>query len=112
MTIDHVAIETKDIAEGVRFYTDRFGADVLYQDDTWAFLKFGGTKLALVTPGQHPMHVAFSVTEERLAEEAGRAGVEADEHRDGTKGIYVEDPSGNAVELICYPKGQTLYAQK
>ena len=32
--------------------------------------------------------------------------------RDGTKGIYLYDPSGNAVELISYPPGQKVYAQK
>ena len=30
-------------------------------------------------------------------------------HRDGTRGIYLHDPFGNAVELICYPPGKTVY---
>ncbi len=42
-------------------------------------------------------------------EAAKAAKVEVDSHRDGTKGIYVYDPFGNAVELICYPKGETVY---
>ena len=32
-----------------------------------------------------------------------------DRHRDGTQGIYVSDPDGNQVELICYPAGETVY---
>ena len=32
-------------------------------------------------------------------------------NRDGTRGIYVEDPSGNILELIHYPDGDTHYDQ-
>jgi catechol 2,3-dioxygenase-like lactoylglutathione lyase family enzyme len=112
MTIDHVAVPAKDIAASVAYYVGRFGAEVLYQDATWAFLKFGNTKLALVTPGQHPPHVALSVSLDALQKAAVEAGKKIDVHRDGTQGIYVDDPSGNAVELIYYPPGATHYAAR
>jgi catechol 2,3-dioxygenase-like lactoylglutathione lyase family enzyme len=112
MRFDHVAIAAKDIPKSVEWYCSRFAAKVLYQDETWAFLQMGGTKLALVTPGQHPPHMALSLTEEALHDAAKLAGVPIDTHRDGSKGIYLEDPSGNAVELITYPPGQTVYADK
>lgn len=107
--IDHVAVPSNDVAASVRFYVERFGAEVLHQDATWAFLRCGSTKLAIVSPQQHPPHVAFRVDEGRLAEAAKAAGVPIDRHRDGTTGIYVHDPFGNAVELICYPPGGTVY---
>ncbi len=107
--LDHIAVATNDIAAGVAFYVERFGAQVLYQDDTWAFLRLGQGKLALVTPAQHPPHLALRVDETTLEEAAQRAGKPVDAHRDGTRGIYVTDPSGNAVELICYPEGETVY---
>lgn len=112
MRFDHVAIPTRNIAEGVEWYVGHFGAKVLYQDETWAFMQLGGTKLALVTPGQHPPHFAVSLTEDALADQARAAGKSIDVHRDGTKGIYVYDPSGNAVELISYPPGETVYAKR
>ncbi len=112
MTIDHVAVPANDIAAGVDWYVRQFDAKVLYQDATWAFLKFGNTKLALVTPTQHPPHVAVSVSLDELEKAAAEAGVKVDVHRDGTRGIYVKDPSGNAVELIHYPPGQTVYAKQ
>jgi len=112
MRLDHVAVESSDIDKSVDWYTQQFGATVIYQDKTWAFLQVGGNKLALVTPGQHPPHVAFSVTEEQLDQAAQRTGISIDKHRDGTKGIYVKDPNGNAVELICYPQGETVYPKK
>ena len=109
--LDHVAVPTSDIAGGVTFYVENFGATILYQDDTWAFLQMGQGKLALVTPSQHPPHVALRVDENALQIAADKAGVAVDSHRDGTKGIYVKDPAGNAVELICYPPGETVYQQ-
>ncbi len=107
--MDHVAVPCPDIAGGVAFYVENFGAQVLYQDATWAFLKVGQGKLALVTPSQHPPHVALRVDEAQLEKAAQKAGKPVDSHRDGTKGIYIEDLSGNVVELICYPPGETLY---
>lgn len=107
--MDHVAVQTDDVANSARFYAENFGAQVLYQDATWAFLKIGQGKLALVTPSQHPPHIALRVDEAQLEIAAHRAGKPIDLHRDGTKGIYLNDPSGNAIELICYPPGETAY---
>jgi len=109
MKFDHVAVPSNDIAASVAWYTSRFGAKVLFQDATWAFLEVGGQKLALVTPTQHPPHVAVSVSEDELNEASNTTGIAIDKHRDGTKGIYVHDPFGNAVELICYPPGEHVY---
>ena len=106
---DHAAVPSNDIAASVAWYRKHLGAQVLYQDTTWAFLNVGGTKVALVTPTQHPPHLAVRVTEAELADAARVAGKAIDAHRDGTKGIYVSDPFGNAIELICYPPGQTVY---
>ena len=112
MRFDHVAIPAQNISESIEWYRSRFGATVLFQDATWAFLQMGGTKLALISPDQHPPHFAVSVTEDALADAAKFADKPIDAHRDGTRGIYLYDPSGNAVELISYPPGQTVYAKK
>jgi catechol 2,3-dioxygenase-like lactoylglutathione lyase family enzyme len=109
MELDHVAVPSRDIAASVKWYVEKFGAVVLFQDDTWAFLRLGQGKLALVTPTQHPPHVAIRLGEAALADAARAAGKSVDRHRDGTTGIYIDDPDGNAVELICYPAGQTVY---
>lgn len=102
MRVDHIAIPAADIPATARWYQDHFAAEVLYQDDSWAFLKVGGTKLALVQPDQHPSHVAFSVTPEELEANAREYGQPIATHRDGTRGIYIRDPAGNAIEFICY----------
>lgn len=109
MELDHVAVVANDIEASVKWYVGGFGAEVLYQDETWAFLRLGQGKLALVTPSQHPPHVAVRVGADVLARKADEAGLPVDRHRDGTTGIYLTDPDGNAVELICYPLGETSY---
>ena len=107
--MDHVAIPTRDVPGTAQYYVDNLGAEVLYLDATWAFLKIGQGKLALVTPEQHPPHVAYRVDEKTLEAAAARAGKPIDRHRDGTTGIYIDDPQGNVIELICYPPGETVY---
>ncbi len=107
--MDHVAIPTKDIPGTAKFYVDHFGAQILYADATWAFLRVGQGKLALVRPEQHPPHVALRVDLASLEAAAARTGKKIDKHRDGTQGIYVDDPSGNVLELIYYPPGETPY---
>jgi catechol 2,3-dioxygenase-like lactoylglutathione lyase family enzyme len=109
--MDHVAVPSRDIPGAVQYYVEHFGAQVLYSDKTWAFLRIGQGKLALVTPEQHPPHVALRVDLPTLEAAAKRANKPIDVHRDGTRGIYVEDPGGNVVELICYPEGETVYAK-
>lgn len=112
MRFDHVAVPSKDIPKSVEWYRSRFNAKVLYEDATWAFMQIGGTKLALITPTQHPPHIALSLTEDALRDAATLNNVAIDTHRDGSQGIYIYDPDGNAVELITYPQGKTVYAQR
>jgi catechol 2,3-dioxygenase-like lactoylglutathione lyase family enzyme len=107
--MDHVAIPTRDILGTVDYYVKSFGAEVLYADKTWAFLRIGQGKLALVTPEQHPPHVALRVDLPTLEAAAAREGKGIDKHRDGTQGIYVDDPAGNVLELIYYPPAETVY---
>jgi catechol 2,3-dioxygenase-like lactoylglutathione lyase family enzyme len=91
--IDHIAIPVADVPSAVDWYKREFHCEVTYQDDTWAFLKFGNVKLALVIPSQHPAHIAFASPE---AEKFGPLKL----HRDGTRSCYVTDPAGNSVEIL------------
>ncbi len=92
-SLDHVAVAVSDIAAAVDWYTSNFHCEVAYQDPTWAFLRFGNIRLALVVPEQHPAHIALVSAE---AEKFGALTI----HRDGTKSVYVKDPWGNAVEIL------------
>lgn len=104
MKFDHVAINVADIARSVAWYKEKLGAEVLYQDATWAFLKTGGAKLALTLPNQHPAHIAFDIGEQASEEFLKAAKV----HRDGSISKYTSDPDGNAIEWMYYPEGTKL----
>lgn len=91
--LHHVAFEAADVAKAVDWYRDKFACEIAYQDETWALLKFANVSIAFVTPGQHPPHLGF------LTPKAKEYG-ELKPHRDGTQSLYIEDPHGNAVELL------------
>ena len=38
--VDHIAIETENVAESVSWYRRKFKCDIKYQDPLWALLKF------------------------------------------------------------------------
>ena len=92
-SMHHVAVEVKDIATSVDWYREKFRCEIDYQDDTWAFLRFANLHLALVLPGHHPPHIAFS-----SAAAIDHPGLKP--HRDGTRSVYISDDSGNSVELM------------
>lgn len=93
--IDHVAIVVDNITASVEWYRSQYQCEIEYQDESWAFLQFANIKLALVVKEQHPPHIAI---EHPHPESVG----ETKHHRDGTRSTYIQDPSGNFIELIHY----------
>ena len=91
--IDHIAIQVDDIRESVKWYRNKFKCEVIYEDDTWAFLQYENIKMALVVEDEHPYHIAFQ-----------DETVQGKLHRDGSISKYIDDPSGNKIELIRYTK--------
>jgi catechol-2,3-dioxygenase len=91
--IDHIAIQVENIAVAAAWYSSRFRCRISYQDETWAMLEFENVRLALVIPAQHPPHLALVSAR---AADFGPLKV----HRDGTQSTYVQDPAGNAVEVL------------
>ncbi|MGB5279170.1 MAG: VOC family protein [Gammaproteobacteria bacterium] len=92
-SLHHVAIQTKDIARALKWYSENFNSELVYQDDTWALLRFQNIYLALVVPGQHPPHIA-------IEHEAAATYGTLTRHRDGTESIYINDSEGNTIELM------------
>ena len=91
--IHHVAIPVSDIAASVVWYQQQFKCEIVYQDATWALLKFANVSVALVVPGQHPPHIGvIQVDAERLGP--------LTTHRDGTRSIYIPDPDKNQIEVM------------
>ena len=97
MRIDHIALSVADPQAAAKWYCEKFKAELLYCDDTWAFIQFENIKMAFVVPEQHPEHFAFLV-------ESFEEGEKVNHHRDGTTSVYKKDPWGNSFELIKYPE--------
>lgn len=95
MRIDHIAIQVDDPREAAVWYTQNFGAELLYVDDTWGFVQFENIKLAFVIKEQHPAHFAFEVNDFSETDTVKK-------HRDNTESVYRRDPWGNIYELIKY----------
>ena len=91
--IDHVAVPVTNISAAVDWYTRNFECEVKYRDNTWSLLNFANIRLALVIPSRHPAHIGF------VSPEAERFG-ELKTHRDGTRSVYIQDPAGNAIEVL------------
>lgn len=91
-TVDHVAVSVSDVQGTVDWYLKNFNCKVSYQDETWALLEFANIRVAFVLPQQHPPHFA-------LLREPAVYG-EPKTHRDGTRSVYLSDPSGNSVEVL------------
>jgi catechol 2,3-dioxygenase-like lactoylglutathione lyase family enzyme len=100
MKFDHVAISVADLYKSIEWYKRNFQAVVEKENTYWAMLKIGDTNLALVANNVHPPHIAFSVDSFNDFPD----GVEIKTHHDGSYYLYTDDPDGNSVEMIYWPK--------
>lgn len=91
--LHHVALQVNDIQATVDWYKTMFDVEIAYQDESWALMQFENISVAFVLPDQHPPHIAFA------KENAADYGP-LKPHRDGTASVYLEDPSGNHVEML------------
>lgn len=115
----HLALNVGAFEETVRFYRELFGMRVVWQPDADnVYLSSGRDNLALhrarelrATAGSAPDHLGFFVeSPERvfaIAETLGRTGVPIvhppTRHRDGSCSLYIRDPDGNVVQILCGP---------
>ena len=91
--IHHLALQVDDIEQSLRWYESNFSCEIIYQDKSWALLRFGNISLALVLPNEHPQH--FAVIRENVQDYGAPKA-----HRDGTSSVYIKDPSGNNIEML------------
>ena len=94
--IDHIALVVEEPKLAAKWYEFNFNAEILYLDDSWAFIEFENIKMAFVKKGMHPPHFAFEV--DNFEDIGGKIKT----HRDGSRSVYKRDPWGNIYELINY----------
>ena len=92
MKIDHIAFQVENPKLAAEWYSNNFGASILYADETWSFIQFENIKMAFVIKEQHPFHIAFEDPDLKSGKK----------HRDGSISLYKKDPFGNFYEIIKY----------
>ena len=102
MKFDHVAVNVKDIRASTEWYVRNLNAVTLYVDDTWAFLKVDGTKIALTLASQHPALICFSIDKNEKIKYFGDKVFK--DHRDGSSSCYSKDLDGNFIEYLIWPE--------
>jgi len=102
MNFDHIAFISKNIEASINWYVDHMNAIVLYQDDTWGYIKIGDAKIAFVSSNQHPNHICFKVDDEYISKHLN--GKIFKEHRDKSSSCYIRDIDGNHIEFLKWPK--------
>tara|TARA_Y100000389_G_C17295432_1_gene430263 strand:- start:374 stop:700 length:327 start_codon:yes stop_codon:yes gene_type:complete len=101
MNFDHVALVSKNIKKTIEWYVETWEAKVLYQDETWGLISVGKSKIAFVSPHQHPAHICFEVDDEFITKKLYNETFKG--HRDGSSSCYVRDPDGNFLEFLRWP---------
>ena len=99
MIIDHIALRADDIYKVAKWYQDTIGAEVTHEDKYYIRLTTKNTTIAIIDKNRYPKnHIGILVDSlDDLPDDGTRV-----EHRDGTVGVYCEDPEGNFIEFIYY----------
>ena len=100
--VDHIAIRVDNLEESEKWYCKNLNAEVSFRDYKYIWLKVDNAYIALISKEHYPWpHVGFLVkNKEDLP--TTEDGAIVTQHRDGTVGAYLKDPSGNYIEYIWY----------
>lgn len=112
--IDHVSLPCRDLEEGIRFYRDVLGGEMVVKEGAFALFHIAGTRVGIGSAGTSFMasgaeypHVAFKIEADelvRLKDWLGQCGVPSSNFwtRQGVETLmFFRDPSGNMIELFC-----------
>tara|TARA_R110000868_G_scaffold225958_4_gene478287 strand:- start:1129 stop:1464 length:336 start_codon:yes stop_codon:yes gene_type:complete len=100
--VDHIAVLVNDLKISEKWYLDVLGGAITHRQDNYVRLKVGNTNIALLDErfDSSKPHIGIVCNE---LEDLPTCGLKVS-HRDGTTGVYLEDPDGNMVEFIHYNK--------
>jgi catechol 2,3-dioxygenase-like lactoylglutathione lyase family enzyme len=92
-SVHHFAQVVVDLEQTLRWYETSFRCEVIHREQGSVVLRFENVLLTLILPSHQPPHIAFS------RHDAASFGL-LHKNLDGTKSVFVADPSGNAIELV------------
>jgi len=102
--IDHIAVLVDDLETAEAWYTEKLQAEVSFRDSKYVRIRVANTNIALIDKN-HYSHAHFGILVDNKDDLPLNDGIIV-HHRDGTIGVYVEDPFGNYLEYIWYSDEQ------
>ena len=102
--VDHIAVLVDDLKVAEKWYCDKLAAKVTFRDEKYIRIKIENTNIALIDKKHYP-NAQMAVLIDNLEDLPLEKG-EIVRHRDGTIGVYEEDPFGNYLEYIWYSDKQ------
>ena len=113
--IDHVSVPCRDLDEGIRFYRDVLGGEMLVREDAFALFDICGARIGIgsagctfIEPGAEYPHLGFACNADSLIAMQGwlaACGIPTTNlwTRQGIEALmFFRDPSGNVIELFCH----------
>lgn len=113
--LDHVSVPCRDLEEGIRFYRDVLGGEIVVQEAAFALFDIGGAHVGIgsvgctfIEPGNEYPHIGLTCSAETLVGmKAWLAACEIPSSNFWTRGgvetmMFFRDPSGNVIELYCH----------
>jgi len=103
--IDHISVQTSNLARSVEFYEKVFGLKILNEDKENKIARMGVTKIIVSLHEKPPVgivdHFAIAIDDfdrERVTAELAKLGLKAEENLD--YGFFVRDPEGVPVQIV------------
>lgn len=103
--VDHVSIQTSDLARSIDFYTKVFGLKVLGEDKPNKISRMGVNKVIVSLHEKPPVgivdHFAIAIddfNQEQVTAELAKLGYKTETNLD--YGFFVRDPEGMPVQIV------------
>ena len=103
--IDHISVQTTNLARSIEFYTKVFGLKVLNEDKPNKIARMGVTKIIVSVHEKLPVgivdHFAIAIDDfdkDKVTAELAKLGLKAEENLD--YGFFVRDPEGVPVQIV------------
>lgn len=103
--LDHISVQTTDLAPSLEFYSKVFGLKVLSEDKANKIARLGVTKVIVSLHEKAPVgivdHFAIAIDDfdkQKVTAELAKLGLKAEDHPDA--GFSVRDPNGIPVQIV------------
>ena len=100
--VDHVALLVDDLKISEKWYLETLGGEITHRQENYVRLKVENTNIALLDNSYATSKPHIGILCSNFCD-LPKIGTKVS-HRDGTTGVYLQDPDGNTIEFIHYNK--------